>query len=70
MTTQKIAFDPVLKRPGCALIQAAMGCNPTIAQAFPSETWLVMPTDHMQVFEATEDQLVKLIAMAEAAIAP
>lgn len=38
--SHRVAFDLELCRPGCAIIQAAMGGSDGIANVFPSETWL------------------------------
>lgn len=62
----KIAFDIELMRPGCALLQAAMGCGTSIAHHFPVESWVLTPTPGLKVYEITEHQLPKLVAMVEA----
>lgn len=62
----KIVFDTELRRPGCVLLQAAFGCGyPNLANQFPSETWLVQPTEHMRVFEVTAEQVPKLVEMSK-----
>ena len=67
----KIVFDTKLKRPGCALLQAAMGGSvPNFNQLFPAETWLVSPTPDMHAYDVTESQLKQLVAMALRAIEP
>ena len=60
----KIAYDIKLMRPGCALIQAAMGgaCN-EITMRFPLESWIEGATPNMKVYEVNEEQLEKLIKM-------
>ncbi len=68
----RIAFDVRLRRPGCVLVQAALGASVpgTLFQRhFPHETWLTAPTDDMQVYPVTEEQLAKLSVMAAAAVA-
>lgn len=59
MTT--IAYDPVLKRPGCVLIAAALGADTAICDRFDVRSWLLSPTDNMGVFEVTEAQLDRLV---------
>ena len=56
-----IAYDAKLKRPGCAILQAAFGCTIGIANHFPAENWLMAPTPNMQVYTVTPDQLQYLI---------
>jgi len=58
----KIVFDIELMRPACVLIQAAMGGDPVTASAFPSETWLLVPTPGMTLYEVTPVQLRALVA--------
>lgn len=57
-----LAFDPVLKRPACVILQAAMGTDFVrgLEDHFPSETWLLAPTEGMSVFPVTDKQLVML----------
>lgn len=62
----RIAFDPELRRPACPILQAAHGCDPHMAHPFPCEAWLVAPTPGMAVFDATDEQLESLVAMARA----
>lgn len=65
-----IAFDTETRRPGCAIIQAAMGGTVPSSRfeiLFPSETWILSPTPSMQLFGATEEQLQKLSLMAKTA---
>lgn len=61
-----IVYDPKLKRPGCVLLQAAMGGNERAANRFPSESWLLYPTPDMGRFKVTPGQLDYLVALAEA----
>jgi len=58
----KIVFDITLGRPACALLQAAMGGDQVVAQAFPSEAWLLTPTPDMALYEVTPEQLQALAA--------
>jgi hypothetical protein len=57
-----LAFDPVLKRPACVILQAAMGTDFVcgLEDHFPSETWLPAPTEGMAVFPVTDKQLAML----------
>lgn len=57
----KIAYDIKLMRPGCAIIQSALGGSPEIKNLFPVETWLEAPTEDMKVYEVSEKQLEELI---------
>lgn len=61
----KIAYDTVLKRPGCVLIQAALGGDSRLASEFETKYWLLAPTDNMAVFEVTPEQMKKLIKITE-----
>ena len=62
----KIAFDVEQMRPGCALLQAGLGCGTSIAHHFPVESWLLAPTEGLKVYEVTEAQLEKLVGMVNA----
>jgi hypothetical protein len=69
----RIAFDVSLRRPGCVLVQAALGASvpgPLFQRLFPHETWLLSPTDGMKVYPVTDDQLAQLSRMAAEAVAP
>ena len=57
----KIVFDTALMRPACALLQAVKGGTPGIASRFPSESWLIDPTDNMKLYAVSEAQLQILI---------
>lgn len=67
MEFDRIAFDTKLMRPGCTLIQAALGCE-KVALAFDSRTWLTHPTPDMHVYPLEPGQLEKLVAMTERAM--
>jgi hypothetical protein len=58
-----IAYDCVLKRPGCVLLQAVYGA--TIdrfdMQKFPSESWLINPTPDLKVYPLTPEILQQLV---------
>jgi hypothetical protein len=60
----RVAYDTETFRPGCAIIQAQMGCPSHISQAFPTDTWITHPTDTIKVYPLdTMDQLDKLVAI-------
>lgn len=61
----RIAFDIKLMRPGCVLLQVALGCRSRIAHKFPVESWLIAPTPDLRVYEITDEQLSRLIARVE-----
>lgn len=60
-----VVFDTRLKRPACALLQAALGGSPGIASNFPGKSWLLVPTPDMRCFRATPEELTILIKMTE-----
>lgn len=64
----KIAYDCELRRPGCVILQAAMGGSSEAAKMFPVESWLVAPTDGLNVYPVTRGQLKVLIEMTETAM--
>lgn len=69
----RIAFSTVLRRPGCVIVQAALGGtvpNDLFEKYFPAETWLTSPTDDMQVYKASKGTLEKLSVMARHAVDP
>lgn len=60
-TETAIAFDVVLRRPGCPLVQAGMGGDPyPISKLFDAETWLVAPTENMKLYSIKIVELEKL----------
>jgi hypothetical protein len=64
----KIAFDTKRRRPGCVLLQAALGGDPHIVREhFDGRTWLVDPSPDMRVYQITDEQLPLLVEMAEKA---
>jgi hypothetical protein len=65
-----IAYDCDLRRPGCVLLQAAMGGNAAVTgQLFDSETWLLAPTPGLVLRKGTL-ALWKRVAEITAATAP
>lgn len=64
-----LAFDTEWRRPGCVLIQAARGGDTELLKKhFHPETWIVGHSPAMKVYPVTDDQIPKLVAMAEAAV--
>ena len=61
-----LAYDAVLRRPGCVLIQAGYGGDSLIANRFPPESWLLAPTENMRLYRVTESEIIRLVEMAEA----
>jgi len=64
----KILYDAKLKRPACVLLQAAAMSDYSIANRFPSESWLVYPTPDMKIYEVTPEQLDYLVKIATPSI--
>jgi hypothetical protein len=64
----KVVYDAVLKRPGCALLQAALGGTNGIADLFPLDSWLLAPTDDLRLYEINEGRLGQLITITENAL--
>lgn len=60
---RRIVFDCKLVRPGCAIMQAVLGGDPSLAHNFPVETWLLHPTPDMKTYELDDIQFQKLIEM-------
>ena len=56
----RIVYDPVLRRPGCAILQAAYGCPGSLASLFDTQDWLLAPTPNLRVHEVTTEQLNQL----------
>jgi hypothetical protein len=61
-----IAYDVVLHRPGCALLQAALGCGGegNLSNRFPSELWLLAPTPNLRVYLISDEDLEKLVQIS------
>ena len=57
----KIAFDVEQMKPGCVLLQAALGCDHILAHRFPAESWILSPTPNLRVYEVTEEQVPMLV---------
>lgn len=62
---KKIAYSVKMMRPGCVLIQAAMGCDPAVVRDFDSRHWIVggEGCDDMAVYPVTDAQLERLVHM-------
>ena len=64
----KIVFSVSRRRPGCVLLQVAMGgtvSSDKFWKHFPTETWLVAPTNDMAAYGVTDEQLEQLSKMAK-----
>lgn len=64
-----IAYDLGQRRPGCVIVQAALGGSPgLVGRYFPSETWLLSPTNEMRVYpiedEARLEQVLEVTMLA------
>lgn len=62
-----VAFDCDLMRPACVLVAAGIGGSVEAAKRFPTETWLLAPTDGMRVYMAAPAQLDLLVRRVEVA---
>ena len=71
MSQYRIVFSPKERRPGCVLLQVAMGGTvprTKFEDLFWAETWLVSPTDDMHAYPADDAMLEQLSRMAAKAI--
>ena len=66
----RIAYDCELMRPGCVLLQAALGGDVAAANLFPAETWLLAPTEGLKLYPVTRKQLRELVRKTEHACNP
>jgi hypothetical protein len=57
-----VAFDTKLMRPACVLVAAGLGASIDAAKRFPTEWWLLAPTDDMGVYMTTPEELDLLAA--------
>lgn len=64
MALMNVVFDAKRMRPACALLQAILGGDQGIANAFDSDTWLTASTPDMRLYRVTPDELRKLVKMA------
>ena len=58
------AYDMDLMRPGCVLLQAAMGGSVPAANRFPTESWLTHLTPGMRLYSIPAGELDKGVAYA------
>jgi hypothetical protein len=65
----RIAYDIVLDRPGCPIIQAAFGGDLHIVDRFPIQSWLLAPTENMRTYEASAEQIEVLISRQKLGVA-
>ncbi len=56
-----IVYDLKLRRPGCVLLQAALGGSAGMANNFPTEHWLLAPTPDMKVYNISDEELAGVI---------
>lgn len=56
-----IAYDITLNRPGCAIIQGAMGGSSEAAQEFPTELWILSPTPDMKVYPVVSAEFLDML---------
>lgn len=61
MSELKVVFDVEKMRPACALIQTAAGATPGVANLWPSDLWLIPPTDGMRTLKGSREQLEALL---------
>lgn len=57
-----VAFDLKLRRPGCAIVQAALGGFIPAADRFHVESWLLYPTPDMKLYDVPLDEFERLVA--------
>lgn len=63
-----IAYDTKRRKPGCVLIQAAMGGSVELAKRFPSELWVTDTADGMKLYPVKDEaQFQQLLALTKAA---
>jgi hypothetical protein len=57
-----IAFNIEAMKPGCVLLQAAMGCDPAVVRGFDATDWIVDGPDvqGLKVYPVTDEQLKAL----------
>jgi hypothetical protein len=56
-----LVYDLKLRRPACALLQAALGGSGGVAGQFPTEHWLLAPTPDLKPYEISDEQLKEVI---------
>jgi hypothetical protein len=58
---QTVVYDLKLRKPGCVLLQAAMG-GTVPNDTFPPTCWLTELTPDMKAYSITDEQLEELVA--------
>lgn len=62
-----MVYDFDLKRPGCVILQAAMGGDSNaVSRLFSGESWLVAPTPGMRLIAGTAEEWKKAAAITDA----
>jgi hypothetical protein len=56
-----LVYDLKLKRPGCALLQVALGGTTGVAGQFPTEHWLLAPTPDLKPYRISDEELASVI---------
>jgi hypothetical protein len=64
--TVTIAYDFTLKRPGCALVQAAFGATLSSFDLHRMDNWLLHPTDDMRFVQVSKEQVEQLVQITQA----
>ena len=61
-----LAYDVKLRRPGCVLLQVAMGGSRAAAMEFSSRSWLVELTPGLRLYRVDDRAMLdQLVRMAE-----
>ena len=59
-----LIYDVKLRRPACALLQAALGADHSwLGSLFDASTWLTAPTPDMRRLRGTRDEWERAAAM-------
>lgn len=61
----RIVFSPSLRRPGCVLLQVAMGGDvdpATFNKLFPAETWITFAVEDMAAYPLDEKHTLERLA--------
>lgn len=56
-----LVYDPILRKPGCALLQAVYGATILPFDLHRMDGWLLAPTDDLKLYGVTPEQLEHLI---------
>jgi len=57
----RLAFDCTTKRPGCVLLQAALGGSSEAAALFSTDLWLLAPTPEFKVYPVRDAQMLQAL---------